>query len=95
MTDAVKVTPIQVAQVEVTSAWTSKINWAQAVAVGSSLVTFIFGAKVGITPEQQAAIVTVITLLQGTITWVIKTWFTPHVHAASLPAGVPIVEKGN
>jgi uncharacterized membrane protein (DUF441 family) len=94
MTVAVKVEPIQVAQVEVTSAWSSKINWAQLVAVSSSVITFLFGGKVGIAPEQQAAIVVVIGMLQGLVTWLAKTWFTPHVHAASLPPGV-VVAKGD
>jgi hypothetical protein len=94
MAEAVKVEPIQVAQVEVTSAWSSKINWTQIVAVCSSLSTVIFGAKVGIAPEQQAAIVVVIGMIQGLVTWIAKTWFTPHVHAASLPAGM-VVAKGD
>jgi hypothetical protein len=95
MTAAVEVKPIEVAQVEVVSAWSSKINWTQAVAIGSSLITFVFGAKVGLAPEQQAAVVVVITMIQGVVTWVIKTWLTPHVHASSLPSGIPVVTKGD
>lgn len=75
----------EVATVPVTSAWSSKVNWTQAVAILSSILTFAFGPAAGLTPEQQAAIVTVITLIQGVATWIMKTWFTPSVHTASLP----------
>lgn len=77
--------PTATAVVPVTSAWTSKINWTQAVAILSSLLVLLFGPDRGLTPEQQAAIVTVITLLQGAATFVLKTWFTATVHPSSLP----------
>lgn len=70
------------ATVPVKSAWASKINWTQAVAVLASVLT-LFGFS-SLTPEQQAAIVTTISVVQGVATWVMKTWFTPTVSAASL-----------
>ena len=76
--------------VETKSAWLSKINWTQAVAVSASILTFATGGKVGIPLEQQVAIVTLITTAQGLATWVIKTWFTPTVSPASItPATQP------
>lgn len=74
------------AVVPVTSAWTGKVNWTQAVAIVSSILTLVFGPQAGLSPEQQAAIVTTITIIQGLVTWILKTWFTPTVHAASLPS---------
>jgi hypothetical protein len=76
-----------VAEVPVTPAITSKINITQVVAVGSSLLTFFFGNDIGLTPAQQAFVVTGITLVQGAVTWVLKTWFTKSIHASSLPKG--------
>lgn len=74
------------ATVPVKSAWLSKINWTQAVAVVAALLT-MFGFT--LTPEQQAAIAVTITVIQALITWILKTWFTPTVSAASLPATKP------
>jgi hypothetical protein len=73
-----------VATVPVTPAYTSKINITQAVAILSSILVFFFGADHGLTPEQQAAIVTVINLVAGASTMVYKTYFTGHVHPSSL-----------
>lgn len=72
------------AVVDVKSAWLSKINWTQAVAGATSVLTAVTGGQVGLTPEQQVSVVTGITLLQGLATWVIKTWFTPTVTASSV-----------
>lgn len=74
------------ATVPVTSPWTSKINWAQVVGAASSVATLVLGPSAGLSPHDQAAVVTVITLIQGAATWIMKTWFTSTVHAASLPS---------
>jgi hypothetical protein len=77
--------PTPTATVAVTPAWSSKINWTQAVAVLSSLLVLLFGPDRGLSPEQQAAIVTVITLVQGGLTVLLKVFFTSTVHPSSLP----------
>ena len=71
--------------VPVKSAWTSKINWVQAVAVVAALGT-MFG--VDLSPEDQVKIITGITVVQGFVTGVIKTWFTPTVTPQSVPPSV-------
>lgn len=76
----------QAVVVETKSAWSSKINWTQAVAVTASILTFATGGKIGIPPEQQIAIVTLITTAQGLVTWIMKTWFTPTVSPTSIVA---------
>ncbi len=77
--------PAVTALVPVTSAWSSKINWTQAVAILASLLTFFSGGDFGLSADQQAAIVVTIGVVQGLATWVMKTFFTPSVHASSLP----------
>ena len=72
--------------VMVQSAWRSKINWAQAVAILSSLLVFGFSPSAALTPEQQVAIITVISLLQGAVTWILKTFFTTTVTPSSMPS---------
>ncbi len=76
--------PTPAVVVPITPAWTSKINWTQAVAILSSIVTLVFGSNAGLSPDRQAAIVTVITIIQGVATWIMRTWFTSSVHASSL-----------
>jgi hypothetical protein len=71
--------------VPITSAWSSKINWTQAVAIIASLLTFFSGGSFGLTDAQQAAIVVTIGVIQGIATWIMKTFFTSTVHASSLP----------
>ncbi len=75
------------AEVPVTSAWSSKINWTQVVAGASSVLTLFFGADAGISPWWQAVLVTGITLVSGVTTGVLKTWFTQSIHPSSLPKG--------
>jgi len=70
--------------VPVTSAWSSKINWTQAVAIAASLLTFFSGGALGLSDAQQAAIVVTIGVVQGVATWIMKTFFTATVHASSL-----------
>ena len=48
--------------VPVTSAWSSKVNWTQAVAAAAMILTLVSGGKIGITPEQQAAAVVTISI---------------------------------
>lgn len=69
------------ATVEVKSAWFSKINWTQALALAASVLV-IFG--VNIPPEVQAEAVAGIQAAQAIVTWVIKTWFTASVTPASV-----------
>lgn len=71
-----------VAQVDVESAWLSKINWTQAVGILASVLTVISGNKYQIPPETQLAIVGAIQGLQGVASWVLKTWFTKTITPA-------------
>jgi hypothetical protein len=79
-------TTTTVAQVDVQSAWMSRINWTQAVAIGASLLVFMTGGKINIPVEAQVGIVTAIQAVSGVVTWVLKTFFTktitPSVAAA-------------
>lgn len=75
-----------VAQVDVQSAWASKINWTQAVAVAASALVFMTGGKVNIPVDVQLQIVTGITVVQGIVTWVMKTWFTKTITPSSAAA---------
>lgn len=66
-------------EVAVKSAWWSKINWTQAIAMAASVGVF-FGLD--IPPEQQAKIVVTINALSGLATIVLRTWFTNSVTPA-------------
>lgn len=82
-----------VAQVDVQSAWLSKINWTQAVAVAASLLVFATGGKVNIPVETQVGIVTGIQAFSGVVTWVLKTYFTKTITpAVAAAADVPTKE---
>lgn len=70
----------ETAVVDVKSAWASKINWTQAVAVIASVLV-LFG--IDVPPEAQAQIVVAITSVSGIVTWVLKTWFTTSVTPSS------------
>lgn len=72
-----------VAQVDVQSAWLSKINWTQAVAIVASLLVFATGGKVNIPVETQVGIVTAIQAISGVVTWVFKTFFTTTITPSS------------
>lgn len=76
----------ETAVVPVTSAWSSKINWTQAVSAVAMGLTFLSGGKIGMSPDQQAAVVVTIGVVGNIATWVMKTWFTTSVHSASLPS---------
>lgn len=75
-----------VAQVDVQSAWASKINWTQAVGILASVITVISGSKYQIPPETQLEIVATIQGIQGVASWVFKTWFTKTITSASAAA---------
>lgn len=72
--------------VEIKTAWLSKINWTQAVAGSAMILAWLTGGHVGMTPDQQAAVITTIGVIGNIVTWVVKTWFTPTVTPSS--AGV-------
>lgn len=72
-----------VAQVDVQSAWASKINWTQAVGIFASVVAVISGNKYQIPIETQLAVVAAIQGIQSVATFVMKTWFTKTITPAS------------
>lgn len=67
--------------VPVKSAWASKINWTQFAGPLAS-VAVIFGLN--ITGDQIVAVVVGFQALQSVLTWVLRTWFTKDVTAASM-----------
>ena len=75
-----------VAQVEVQSAWASKINWTQAIGIGASILAVVSSHKYEIPVETQLSLVAGIQGMQAVVTWIIKTWFnktiTPAVAAS-------------
>jgi hypothetical protein len=75
-----------IATVDVASAWGSKINWTQAVSGFAMVLTFATGGKLGMTIDQQAAVVTTIGVFTNIATWVMKTWFTKTITPASAAA---------
>lgn len=74
----------ETAVVNVKSAWAGKVNWTQFVGGTAMLLTFVSGGKFNLSAGDQASIITVIGLVQGAVTWVLKTWFTSDVHPSSL-----------
>lgn len=78
--------------VEVKSAWVSKINWTQAIGGAAMVLGWYSGGKINLTADQQLALVTTIGVVSNLVTWVIKTWFTSTVTAASV---VNDQQKGN
>jgi len=80
MTDTVRV--------DIKSAWLSKVNWTQVVGVGATALALVTGNKYQVPADVQVNIVVAIQAAQAVATWVIKTWFTPTVTAASMPAPV-------
>lgn len=62
--------------VDVKSAWFSKINWTQAVAVIAMIAT-VFGFNLD--PATQVSIVSAIVSVQAVVTWVLKTFTKPSV----------------
>lgn len=68
------------AVVGVKSAWASKINWTQAVAL-LAMVLAVFG--IDMPPDTKVAIVALIQAVQSIASWIIKTWFTTTVTPSS------------
>lgn len=66
-------------EVAVKSAWWSKINWVQAVAMIATVAT-VFGFD--FPPELQAKIVATISGISGVATVILRTWFTSSVTPA-------------
>ena len=67
-------------EVAVKSAWWSKVNWAQAIAILASVGVF-FGLN--LSPEDQAKIVVTIQAVSGLATIVLRTWFTTTITPAA------------
>jgi hypothetical protein len=68
-------------RVEVKSAWLSKINWTQAVAMLASVLV-VWG--IDLDAQTQVAIVATIQGAQSVVTWAFRTWFNRSVSPASL-----------
>lgn len=81
-------TPVAVV-VPVKSAWLSKINWTQGIALLAMAGTF-FGFD--LPAETQAEILAGIVGIQAAVTWLLKTFFTTTVTPASIPPGTTIRE---
>ncbi|UWQ16165.1 hypothetical protein [Jannaschia sp. M317] len=62
------------------SALRSKINWTQAIGIAAQVVAF-FGLDVP--ADIQAEIVVMIGSGQAIATWILRTWFTTSITAAS------------
>lgn len=75
--------------VPVKSAWLSKINWTQGVALVAALGTF-FGFDLD--AQTQASVLAGIVGAQAAITWALKTFFTNTVTESSLPTGTGMRE---
>ena len=86
MTDSTSVVSGQTVTIETRSAWLSKINWTQVIGLLASVLVFATGGKIDIPLEQQTEVVLAIQALQGLVTWVFKTWFTPTITPASASA---------
>ena len=78
--------PTIVAQVDVQSAWISKINWTQAIGIVATILAVVSSNKYEIPAETQISIVAGIQGVQAVVTWVIKTWFTKTITPASAAA---------
>jgi len=82
MSDAGQAGGAATAVVPVKSAWASKINWIQVIGWTISIATALVE---GLPPEKKAAAIIAIQTVQNVATFVIRTWFTSSVTAASLP----------
>lgn len=65
---------------EVKSAWVSKVNWTLAITFLLNALAF-FG--IAIPADVKDAVMMIVTSLGIVIAWVIKTWFTTSISAAS------------
>ena len=66
---------------EVETAWTSKINWTQAIATIAMFGT-VFG--IDLDPKTQVSIVAGIQGVSAVATWIMRTWYTSTITPASL-----------
>jgi hypothetical protein len=69
-----------IADVEVKSAWLSKINWAQILTVGFTLLA-AFG--VNLPEDMKVNLIAAVTAIGGLATIVMKTWFTTTITPSS------------
>lgn len=76
----------EVVNVEVKSAWLSKINWTQIIAAVSTLVTT---NALGLDDATQVKVLAVTSIIHSVATVVLKTWFTPTVTPASVTPPTP------
>ena len=65
-----------VRKIETKSAWASKINWAQAVGIGATVLMMV---GIEMDAETQVAMVAGIQGVIAVVTWVMRTWFTTKV----------------
>lgn len=73
----------ELVRVETKSAWLSRINWTQAVGLAASTLVLATGGKIDIPIEVQGSIVIGIQAVQGIVTWILKTWYTPTITPAA------------
>jgi hypothetical protein len=66
--------------VPIISSWSSKVNWTQAGAAATALIV-AFG--VNLPDVAKDNVLVGITVAQAALTWVLRTWFTTSVTAAS------------
>jgi hypothetical protein len=65
------------------SAWASKINWTQAIAILAMLLTLL---GVDLSSSDQADILAAIVAVQGVVTIIIRVFFTSKPIAAKIPS---------
>lgn len=64
------------------SSWMSKINWVQ---FGAPLISGILAYVADMPPDKVIGGVIGVQVIQSVLTWVMRTWFTNAITAASLP----------
>ena len=69
--------------VEVKSAWSSKINWGQAVGMVATVLVLATGGKVNMDMATQGELVAVIQGLTALYTWAMRTFFTTAITPSS------------
>lgn len=74
----------ETARVPVKSSWASKINWTQALCIGSTIAVTAGCKACELDNGTTLAIVTTIQFVQGVATFVFRTWFNNSVSPASL-----------
>lgn len=75
--------------VPVKSAWLSKINWTQGIALLAMAGTFL---GFDLDAKTQAEVLAGIVGIQSAVTWLLKTFFTTTVTPASIPPGTTLRE---